>query len=225
MLGASRAPPMRRRYAPVGFAALLLAAASVPVIALSSGRSTPSVGDHNQEAGRVGTPFTWRAKRRPAPEFQLTDQNGRPVSLAAYRGRPVIVTFIDPLCRNLCPLEAHVLNRIDRGLPASRRLEILAVSVDVYADTRADLLQDYRRWSLVPQWHWAVGNPAQLRSVWRRYYAEVEVETKHIAGTTVHYITHSEMSYLVDRDGYERALFSWPFNPADVERTLRQLSL
>jgi protein SCO1 len=224
------APPRRSkrlRYALPAFATLFVAAASVPVIALSlrrsADRSTPSGAQH-QEGGGAGTPFTWPTGQRRAPEFQLADQNGRRVSLASYRGRPVIVTFIDPLCRNLCPLEAHVLNQMDRRLPASQRPEILAVSVDIYADSRKDLLQDYHRWSLVPQWRWAVGKPTRLESVWRRYYAEVEVETKDIAGTTVHYITHSEMAYLIDPRGYERALFVWPFNPGDVERTLSRIS-
>jgi len=68
-----------------------------------------------------------------------------------------------------------------------------------------------------------VGTPAQLQAVWKRYYAEVQVQTKHIAGTTVHYITHSEMAYVVDGKGDERALFSWPFNAKALQKTLLQL--
>ena len=133
----------------------------------------------------------------------------------------MIVTFIDPLCRNLCPLEAKVLNEVDERLPVAQRPQIIAVSVDIYADTHADLMQDFSRWSLVPQWHWAVGSPAQLQAVWKHYYAEVEVQTKHIAGTTVHYITHSEMAYLLDGKGYERALFSWPLQRESGQESAR----
>jgi len=35
---------------------------------------------------------------RPAPEFALTDHRGQPVSLAALRGRPVVVTFVYADC-------------------------------------------------------------------------------------------------------------------------------
>ena len=55
---------------------------------------------------------SWGAGDRRAPNFSLRDQDGRPVSLAANRGHPVIVTFVDPLCRNFCPLEAQVLNQM-----------------------------------------------------------------------------------------------------------------
>jgi cytochrome oxidase Cu insertion factor (SCO1/SenC/PrrC family) len=154
----------------------------------------------------------------------LRDQNGRRVSVAAYRGRPVIVTFIDPLCRNLCPLEAKVLNDVVGGMPASQRPEILAVSVDVYANARANLRQDVRKWELVPQWRWAVGRPSQLAAVWKQYKVGVLVTTKKIAGNTIKYITHTEAAYIIDASGHERALFLWPFYPQDVERTLRKLT-
>jgi cytochrome oxidase Cu insertion factor (SCO1/SenC/PrrC family) len=199
----------------------IAAAAAILGIELDRGNATPrpTPGQPSQVA-----PFRFAANKHAAPTFQLHDQNGRPVSLAAYRGRPVIVTFIDPLCRNLCPLAAHVLNEMDRQLPASRRIPIVAVSVDIYADSRADLLQDYSRWALVPQWHWAVGTPRQLAAVWNDYGIGVIVQTKHIAGTTVHFISHYEVAYVVDGTGYLRALYLWPYYPSQVERELAAIS-
>jgi cytochrome oxidase Cu insertion factor (SCO1/SenC/PrrC family) len=209
----------RPAYAVPVLAVLIAAAAAAPVIAGSGhGKAKPAPRPSAPEPAAE-----WAAGQRPAPDFALTDQDGRRVSPSSYRGRPVIITFIDPLCRNLCPLEAHVLNQLVRSLPAAQRPEIIAVSVDLWADTRADLLEDYSNWSLVPQWRWAVGTPPQLESVWDHYAEEVDVETKRIAGTTVHFIGHDEMAYLIDSRGDERALFVWPFKPADVERRLRQL--
>jgi cytochrome oxidase Cu insertion factor (SCO1/SenC/PrrC family) len=187
-------------------------------------RGSPSSTAASRGPVIAGPDATWAAGARPAPGFRLEDQTGRPVSLAADRGRPVIVTFIDPLCRTFCPLEAKRLNDVVHSLPPRARPAILAVSVNVYGNARANLLQDVRRWRLVPEWRWAVGSGAQLASVWRRYQAGVLVTTKKIAGVTVHEITHTEAAYLVDRAGYERALFLWPFSAADVERSLRQLA-
>ena len=42
-----------------------------------------------------------------APGFALTDQHGRPVSLASLRGKAVLLTFLDPVCVTDCPLEAQ----------------------------------------------------------------------------------------------------------------------
>ncbi len=94
------------------------------------------------------------------------------------------------------------------------------MSVNIYGNARANLLQDFSKWHLTSQWRWAVGTPKQLASVWKRYYAEVDVTTRHIAGTTVHYLTHSEMAYVIDRNGYERALLSWPYSAKQVEQAV-----
>jgi cytochrome oxidase Cu insertion factor (SCO1/SenC/PrrC family) len=215
--------PIRLRWAIPSFALLCGVAVATPILAFSH-RQTD--GDVRTSAASVVTPppFSWAAGRRPAPDFVLRDQAGHRVSIGAYRGRPVVVTFVDPLCRNLCPLEAKVLNQVVAQMPPRKRPEILAVSVDVYADARTNLLQDVRKWKLVPQWHWAVGPPAKLAGVWKRYKVGVSVATKRIAGTTIKYILHTEAAYIIDATGHERALFVWPFYPQDVARELRQLT-
>lgn len=189
--------------------------------AVASAGSVPSTA-----ASKVVTPppISWPAGARAAPGFRLRDQYGRTVSLAAYRGRPVIVTFIDPLCRNYCPLEARVLNQAVRQTPAWRRPVVLAVSVNVYGDARANLLTDVRKWSLVPEWNWAIGSSAQLARVWSDYKIGVQIKRQRVGGTTINSVIHTEAAYVVDRTGHERALFIWPFYPQDVLRVLRQLA-
>jgi cytochrome oxidase Cu insertion factor (SCO1/SenC/PrrC family) len=225
----------RRLRAPVGRAAvgvgaLCGVAVAVPFILLTrpDHGSPSSAGSTTAAAVRAaegaGTPFVWAQGARPAPNFHLFTQSGHPISMRAFRGRPVIITFVDPLCRNLCPLAAHVLNQVARQMPVRTRPAIIAVSVDVYADRRADLRLDERRWELVPQWYWAVGRPGRLAAVWRRYRISVSVATKRIAGTTVHFITHDEAAYVIDRRGDERALYFWPYRPQTVEQELMRLS-
>jgi cytochrome oxidase Cu insertion factor (SCO1/SenC/PrrC family) len=214
--------PLWRRTVP-RLAALAIVATATPIVVLLAVRHPGASGD---TSGSIVTPpaVSWPEGHRPAPAFTPHDQNGRPVSVGAFKGRPVIVTFVDPLCRNLCPLEAHLLNQVVGSMPPASRPVIIAVSVDRWADTRADLLQDERQWELVPEWHWAVGTPAQLKAVWKRYGVSVAVVTKHIAGTAIHYVTHTEAAFIVDSTGHERALFLWPFYQQDVERVLHQLS-
>ena len=171
-----------------------------------------------------GAAATWAAATRPAPDFRLADQAGAPVSLGRFRGRPVILTFIDPLCRNLCPIEAKILERVEAGFPAARRPAIVAVSVNRWGDARANLLVDMRKWKLTQDWHWAVGTPAGLRAVWHAYRIAVSDSPKTVAGITVHQISHTEAAYIVDARGDERALYLYPFTATDVSRTLRQLA-
>ena len=64
---------------------------------------------------------SWPAGAKRAPAFRLADAGGAPISLARFRGRPVIVTFIDPACTTLCPLEAKVLEEVVARSAPSRR--------------------------------------------------------------------------------------------------------
>ena len=197
---------------------LLAAALGISVgVAVAQFRRAPS------SAGPImGAPdVSWAVGVRVAPAFALHEQDGQPISLASLRGRTVIVTFIDPLCRNFCPLEANVLNMALAELPATARPVIVAVSVNQWGNSRSDLAVDRRRWRLPPQWRWAIGSPSALASVWHKYGVEVLATTKTLAGTTVHDISHTEAAYVIDPSGHQRALFMWPFSAAEVERTIR----
>ena len=52
----------------------------------------------------------------PAPAFALTDQNGRRVALADFRGKVAIVTFLFTNCTDVCPVLPQMLNRVDQLL-------------------------------------------------------------------------------------------------------------
>ena len=214
---ASHAEPLHRfRWLAWG---AIVAIAAVAGITYALTRSHSSANDNT-------TPpiAAWAAGARPAPGFTLRDQQGKPVSIAQFHGRPVIVTFIDPLCRNFCPLEAKQLNLVVKSLPAQSRPAVIAVSVNIYGNARANLLQDVAHWQLGPEWRWGVGSPAQLARVWKNYGVGVLVTTKKIKGVTVRDVTHTEGAYLIDGTGHERALFLWPYRAADVSQALKGLS-
>ena len=174
-------------------------------------------------APRIAAVATWPARSRRAPDFQLIDQRGAPISLASLRGRPLVVTFIDPLCRNLCPLEAKVLMQTARRLPPAKRPTIVSVSVNPWADSSANFALDQKHWQLGSNWRWATGSQRKLSSVWRAYEIDVRVLRRVVAGVTVRSIAHTEGSYVIDRAGYERALFLYPFAARDLATTLSSL--
>jgi cytochrome oxidase Cu insertion factor (SCO1/SenC/PrrC family) len=205
----------------------LLLCAAVVVAAGTGGlvyvaRSAPKTDSPPPQ--RLTAIDTWAPRERRAPVLALNDPQGAPLSLAALRGRTAVVTFIDPVCRNLCPLEAKVLMHAVRSLPAAQRPVVVAVSVNPWANTRANFATDKTHWQLGDEWHWAVGSRQQLAAVWRRFQVAVQVQTKVVAGVTVRSIAHTEASFVVDRNGYERAVFLYPFTAKDVAQTLRDVA-
>jgi len=209
---------VRMRWAIWGTAALVGLGAGIALIVLRS--SSPADSSTTMMGGAA---TTWPAGKQKAPAFSLRDQSGKTVSLAAYRGRPLIVTFLDPLCRNYCPIEASRLNDVVRSLPPGSRPAIVAVSVNVFGNAPRYLVQDIHKWKLGSEFRWGVGTPSQLRSVWQNYDIGVLDQAKKIAGVEVHNIVHTEAAYVVDASGYERALYLWPFTAADVKATLSTL--
>jgi cytochrome oxidase Cu insertion factor (SCO1/SenC/PrrC family) len=205
---------------PLGRAWVLAAVALALAIGAGAGAAlalTISSRGHaeNHSAVVSRANVTWKAGERAAPDFALRDQAGAPISLAANRGRTVILTFTDPRCTTLCPLEAKVLKSVEGQFPAAERPPIVAVSVNPWGNARRYLLADVRKWRLTPDWRWAVGSNAKLARVWRAYSVAVQFRG--------HNVSHTEGAYLIDRNGYQRALFLWPFAAADVTRAVRNL--
>ena len=188
-------------------------------VAHGSGSSSPGPKSAPSDPG-----IRWPAGARRAPDFSLRDQHGRAISVRSLRGRPAIVTFIDPQCRNLCPLEAKVLNEVPVELPASSRPAIVAVSVNPWGQAPSILRLDAVKWRLTPAWRWALGGYAALSRVWRRYAIGVRVRTKALAGVTVRQIDHTEAAYVIDPAGYERAVFLFPYRSEDVVKAVRALT-
>ena len=75
-----------------------------------------------------------------APDFTLVDHDGRPVTLASYRGRPVLLFFGYVHCPDVCPLTLAQLSRVlERLGDDGRDVQVLLVTVDPARDTPAAL--------------------------------------------------------------------------------------
>jgi cytochrome oxidase Cu insertion factor (SCO1/SenC/PrrC family) len=191
--------------------ALLALAAAVALVLYVALRPTSESGS----VASRGPAATWAAGEKPAPDFLLTDQYGKRVSIAGLRGRQALVTFIDPHCTTFCPRESIVLNDAISQLPASERPAIIAVNVNPPVHRPAELRREARRFKWLPQWRWATGPAPRLERVWSAYAIQV-VPTKDDIG-------HTEAAYVVDRHGDQRALFLWPFSANEVAGVLKQL--
>jgi protein SCO1/2 len=155
---------------------------------------------------------------KTAPPIALHDARGNPVTLAAQRGRYVLVTFIYTHCPDVCPLITQNLNAALRNLPAGQRgrVRVLAVSVDPKGDTAAAVQAYERRMHLVPQFRYLIGTRSELRRVWKAWHV-LAVSTKPDL------VDHVAYTALVDTTGKERVLYDSSVKARQVLHDLRIL--
>jgi cytochrome oxidase Cu insertion factor (SCO1/SenC/PrrC family) len=137
----------------------------------------------------------------PAPGFQLTDQNGQPVSLASLRGKVVLMTFLDPVCTTDCPIIAQELKQAGVLLgSADSKVELVAIVANptyrAVAVTQAFDRQE--RLDTLPNWVFLTGSLSELRQVWGQYGINVE---NLPAGSMT---DHNDLAFVIDRFGHIR---------------------
>ncbi|HEX9065589.1 MAG TPA: SCO family protein [Streptosporangiaceae bacterium] len=137
----------------------------------------------------------------PAPPFTLTDQAGRPVSMSAFRGKTVVLTFMDSHCTDICPLVSREFIGAHKDLgAAARNVVFVAVNVNPYHNKVSDVASFSRaqRLDSIGAWYFVTGPVAALRSIWNAYQVQVEAPSRNAD------VLHTSLVYVIDKNGRER---------------------
>ena len=193
----------------------LLVLAGLAAAAGCGGAAAPQVavesGTQSTYAGSQVTP------QRHAPAIALHDAWGRPVTLAAQRGRWVLVTFLYVHCPDVCPLIAQNLNAALRQLgPKRDRVRVLAISVDPKGDTPRAVKRYIAQRGLLPQFRYLIGTRAQLTPIWAAWHVLAVSQKPGI-------VDHVAYTMLVDSNGKQRLLYDAQVKARQVLHDLRLL--
>lgn len=132
----------------------------------------------------------------PAPNFTLTDQWGRHVSLDQFRGKAVLLAFVDPECTTICPLTTQALVQAVHNLGAAgRRVQILGVAANPIQHSVADVMAYSQVHGVVHSWDFLTGSLAQLKTVWKEYGVYV--------AAVANSIDHDPITYVISPKGTE----------------------
>jgi cytochrome oxidase Cu insertion factor (SCO1/SenC/PrrC family)/thiol-disulfide isomerase/thioredoxin len=182
-------PPL---VALVGAAAL----AAVLVVGLSSRAGAPSDALAFNPSLDPGSALSGR----PAPNFTLSDQFGRPVSLRSFRGKVTLLDFNDSECTTICPLTTTAMLDAKRMLgPAAKQVQLLGVDANPKATAIDDVLSYTQLHGLTGKWQFLTGSLAQLRHVWHAYGIQASIQRG--------LISHTPALYVIDRQGRLRRLY------------------
>lgn len=103
-----------------------------------------------------------------APPLRLDDSLGKPVNIADYRGKAVLVTFIYTHCPDVCPLiVGHLHAALERLGPEASKLQIVAVSTDPVGDTAQTVKRFLAQHQMTGRMQYLIGSRPQLAKVWK----------------------------------------------------------
>lgn len=182
---------------------LQIVLALVLAVALGTGGGLylASRGSSGPSAATVALMGLSQLPPTPAPDFSLTDQNGQTRTMASFRGRVVVLYFMDDKCTDICPVVGQEFINAQKLLGAqASKVAFVGINVnpnhtsvdDVRAFDAANGLDHLSTWSYV------TGTPAQLQQVWNAYGITVQVDP------TTKAVIHTSTMTFIDPGGVEQ---------------------
>ncbi len=150
----------------------------------------------------------------PAPNFHLVNQTGQPVSLSQFRGKAVVITFLDPVCWLDCPLEAQEMVDMNKilGPKLSSRVALIGIVANPQYHSVADVeaFDEEHGLTHVPNWTYATSpSVATLQQVWHKYF-------EYVHAPKFGMIQHTDVFWLITPKGQE----AWLSDPSAHTRYL-----
>ena len=155
-----------------------------------------------------------------AHDFALTDHNGKPRTLADFKGKVVVIFFGYTQCPDVCPTTMAEMAAVMQQLgPQADQVQVLFATIDPERDTQALLAQyvpafDKRFLGLY-------GTPEQTAKVakeFKVFYAKVPGRT---AGSYT--MDHTAASYVFDKEGKIRLFVRNGQGPAPTVHDIKLL--
>jgi cytochrome oxidase Cu insertion factor (SCO1/SenC/PrrC family)/thiol-disulfide isomerase/thioredoxin len=147
------------------------------------------------------------------PAFTLTDQYGRTTTISRFRGKSIILTFVDDQCTDLCTLYAEDVVAADKDLgAAAKNVVFLTVNANPYypAPAATKAWTDSHGLGGLKNWYFVTGAPRQLETIWNEYGVPVELDAK--ART----VSHGSQMFFIDPKGTETADAEYGSEAADT---------
>ena len=149
---------------------------------------------------------------KPAPPTVLDDYLGRRVSLAADKGKVVLLTFLYVHCPDVCPLiTANLHTTLSKLGAAAKNVRVVAISVDPRGDTKSSIAQFLKVHQMTGEMQYLVGSPAQLGRVW----ASWNVGSQRDASNP-EFVAHSGLVYGISAAGKVTTLYPANFQPSQI---------
>ena len=174
--------------------------------------------------GCQSQPKPWRltdiSGHMPDLAFSLTNDEGKPVTAADYRGKVTLLYFGYTHCPDVCPLTLAQLHVVMQQLgPVADQVRILFVSVDPARDT-PEIMHAYVN-AFDPHAVGLSGANATVEALAKRYRSAFTREPPR--GDGAYEVSHSSAIYVFDQKGRARLLVTPSHKQPDLVHDLHLL--
>jgi cytochrome oxidase Cu insertion factor (SCO1/SenC/PrrC family) len=144
----------------------------------------------------LGTPLGGK----PAPDVRLGNQFGQPMSLSQFRGKVVLLGFVDSQCTTVCPLTTLAMLEAKQLLGAAGdQVQLLGIDANPDAIAVSDVLGYSRAHNMVNRWDFLTGTAAQLKATWKAFNIYARIESGQV--------DHTPALYVIDARGREQKVY------------------
>jgi protein SCO1/2 len=220
-------PPDEERQTRTGRATALLPIIAVAAIVaavtalLVTRDSAPALpGDVHSESV-AGFDGQLLSPRKPAPSVgTLRNYLGERVALGDYRGKAVFVTFLYTHCPDVCPLmTAELHDTLEKlGPRRSRRLRIVAISVDPHHDNRKAVAHFLALHRMTGRMKYLIGSADELGPVWKQWNVGSTPDS-----VNPEFVAHSALIYGIGASGRLTTIYPENFQPGQIIHDLPKL--
>jgi protein SCO1 len=158
---------------------------------------------------------------RSIPNIPLISSSGAATSLAAYRGKDIVMAPFLSLCQDECPLITGAFTALQKDVRAAglgRQVVFMEITIDPGRDSPARLAAYSKEFGA--DWVMLTGTPDNLDALWKFLGVSVQIVPEDQppkldwwTGTPLTYdVNHTDGYFLIDRSGHERFSDSTPPN-------------
>jgi protein SCO1/2 len=167
-------------------------------------------------------------QNRAIPDIPLISSSGGSTSLAAYRGKDIVMAPFLTLCQDECPLVTGAFIALQRDVEAAElghKVDFMEITVDPGRDSPARLAAYSKEFGA--DWPLLTGTPANLDALWKYLGVSVQIvpeaqppKIDWYTGKPLTYdVNHTDGYFLIDAAG--RLRFS-DSNPPDLHGHLEK---
>lgn len=146
-----------------------------------------------------------------APQFSLTDQNGKTISNKDYEGKVYVVEFFFSTCPTICPVMNQNMRMIEDEFGKNKNFGIASFTINPVNDTPEVLKEHAKQLGVTsPNWHFLTGDQEYIYKIANKGFNIYAGESKKEGDAG---FEHSGYFALVDKKGNIRSRKDKSGNP------------